>query len=306
QQYAGAALDFPPGSNYSYSNTGFIILARVGEKVTGKTFGELLQQRIFDKLGMRHTVYEPATTAGNNHATGYRSFALGPPEVAEPEGRGWLGGAGGIRSTAADLSVWDKALAEGILLKPESWKLMKAPVTLTDGRNSEYGDGINVNQRNGYTTVTHNGAVSGFMAANTLIPETRSAVVILSNCEQPLGDLKQKLFDLLTTRVEHIPVVAGDPALAVAQAVFRQFQAGKLERSRFGAEYNRFVTDKKLAQAAQRLQKLGKIAKADVLSRGERGGMEVTTTRIECKGGACKVLMYRLPSGEIQEYLILP
>jgi len=305
QQYAGGTLDFPPRSNYSYSNTGYIILGRIVEKISGLSLGEFLQRRIFGPLGMQHTVYEPRET-GSGFATGYRSFALGDPEPTASEGLGWLGGAGAIRSTAGDLAKWDLALAEGTLLKPASWKLMTSPFTLKDGRNSEYGCGVSVSQRNGYTTVNHTGAVSGFMAGNALIPSTRSAVVVLSNCEQPLGDLRAQLFGLLTTQTSHVPDVAGKPATEVAQEVFFQFQTGKLDRSQLGAEFSQFVTDEKLRMASQKLKPLGKVVSAKLGDRNERGGMEVTTVRLEFKKGSCGILMYRLPKGEIEEFLILP
>ncbi len=93
QEYAGGKLDFEPGTKYSYSNTGYILLARVAEKVSGKSFGQLLAERIFQPLGMYHTVYE-ANPSDPRLARGYTTFALSKPEVALPESVGWLGGAG--------------------------------------------------------------------------------------------------------------------------------------------------------------------------------------------------------------------
>src|SRR6185503_17618398 len=110
----------------SYSNTGFVILGRVVEKVTGDTFGHFLQSHIFEPLGMTQTFFEPVGTRAEL-AQGYCSFALAPLEPATPEGHNWLYSAGGIYSTAADLAKWDLALVGGAFLKAHSYKLMTTP-----------------------------------------------------------------------------------------------------------------------------------------------------------------------------------
>ena len=305
KRYAGGRLDFPPRSNYSYSNTGYIILGRIVEKTSGIELGEFLKRRIFEPLAMHHTVFDPGP-AVDNIAKGYRSFALAEREEAAPEGHGWLGGAGAIRSTAGDLARWDLALADGALLKPDSWRIMTSPIQLTDGRTSEYACGMWVSHRNGFLAMDHSGAVSGFMAGNTLVPATRSAVVVLSNCEQPIGDLRNALFEALTQKSMPIPEIKGKSAVDAATELLHQFQSGRLERGHFGDDFNQFVTPERAARASVTLKKLGSIKHSQLMDRGERGGMEVATVRFELKRGTCKALMYRSTDGQIQEFLILP
>ena len=117
RQYAGAKLDFEPGSKYSYSNTGFILLGRIVEKVSGEGLGAFLARRIFKPLGMEHTVYEP-DLSDSRLAKGFTTFALSAAESVAPEGKGWLCGAGGIYSTPSDLAIWNLALMSGQVLKP--------------------------------------------------------------------------------------------------------------------------------------------------------------------------------------------
>src|SRR6478609_5933843 len=81
KEYATVPLDFDPGTRWSYSNTGYTILGRVLERVSGKPLGTLLEERIFRPLGMRQTTYEP--TAPERRATGYVSWALGATEPAQ-------------------------------------------------------------------------------------------------------------------------------------------------------------------------------------------------------------------------------
>src|SRR5437667_9396784 len=111
-EYATRPLDFEPGSRWSYSNTNFLILGRVIEKVSGQSFGTFLQRRIFRPLSMTHTRYDPPV-GDSTLASGYTSFALGAPMTATPEGAGWAGSAGAIWSTPADLLKWAVALREG-------------------------------------------------------------------------------------------------------------------------------------------------------------------------------------------------
>ena len=126
-------------------------------------------------------------------AQGYSSFALGPPEIAKPEGTGWVAAAGALWSTPSDIAKWDLALMDGKLLKSESFKLMTTPRVLAGGRTTDYGCGLAISVRNGVTVLTHSGMVSGFNANNSMIPSTRSAVVMLSNSEFLIGPLHSKI-----------------------------------------------------------------------------------------------------------------
>jgi D-alanyl-D-alanine carboxypeptidase len=148
QQYAGHQLDFDPATEWSYSNTGFILLGQVVEKVSGQPFGDFLTDRILKPLGMTNTVYEP-DPADKRLAAGYTSFALSPPELAVTEARGWLGAAGGLYCTPIDLVTWDMSLIDGRVLKPDSYKIMTTPRELADGQVTGYACGLGVRNRNG-------------------------------------------------------------------------------------------------------------------------------------------------------------
>lgn len=305
QQYAGAPLDFEPGSRYSYSNTGYEILGRVVEKVSGESFGAFLGRHILGPLGLRHTVYEPAAP-GPELAQGYASFALGPFEAAKPEARGWLAAAGAINSTASDLAAWDLALLDGRVLKPESLRTMTERRTLTDGRLSDYGCGLRIVVQDGLTVLKHNGAVAGYLAYNAMIPATRSAVVVLSNCEEEtaLANLHATLLSLLTRQPARLPKIAGPPADQAARAFWSRLQAGEVVRAELGEEFSAFLTPEKLQGAAARLKPFGAPKKVTLERLSERGGMEVSTLRFTFDSGPLSGLMYRSPDGRIQQFFI--
>jgi len=303
RQYAGAKLDFEPASKYSYSNTGYILLGRVVEQVTGESFGAFVTRRIFKPLGLANTVYEP-DPSDSRLAKGYTTFALSDPEAIGPEAKGWIGAAGGIFSTPTDLSKWDLALIEGKVLKPESYAIMTAPRKLSNGQISDYGCGLSLKTQGGRQVLAHSGAVSGFNAWNSTIPSTRSAVIMFCNLDGGLGALPGQVFSLLLKEASNVPAIAGRPALDVTQTLFASLQSGVIDRRELSDEFNHFLTAEKVASASARLKAFGKPVKFEILSVNERGGMEVTVARLTFKADQLKTLMYRMPDGKVEQFFV--
>lgn len=305
-EYATKPLDFEPRSHYSYSNTGFLILGRVVEKTSGDSFGHFLSKRIFTPLHLERTAYEPANpTSGADMATGYTSFGLSDPIRAEPEGKGWAGPAGAIWSTPTDLLTWDLALMEKRLISPTSYATMTTSQRLSDGRASGYGCGESVNDRAVAIILSHGGAVSGFVAQNTVIPATRSAVVVLSNTDfSPIGALNAELVSRVLPPDADIPQVKGPTALDAAQKFLSGLEKGTVDRSTLGDDFNQFLSADKVAAGRKALNGLGAITNVKLASRRERGGMEVATVTFKVGTTDAVGLMYRTPDGKIQEFLI--
>lgn len=325
RRYATRQLEFEPGTRYSYSNTGFLILGRVVEKASGEPFGAFLSRRILTPLGMTHTVYEP-DPASAGLAQGYMSFWLGEPEAAAPEGKGWIAAAGALYSTPKDLAIWDAALTGGEVLKEDSFKLMTTPRRMKDGGVSNYGCGLAIGQRGGVTILSHNGAVNGFYALSLIVPSTRSSVILFSNLSSysDVNVVYNQLAALILPKVEKspttapapkekprapaakpgIPAIAGPPAADQVKAFVRALQEGRVDRASLGEEFNFFLKESLIGPAGARLKPYGEPEEAEVESIGERGGMEVSTTRLQFKSGVLKVLMYRTPDGKIQQIFI--
>jgi CubicO group peptidase (beta-lactamase class C family) len=305
RRYAMVPLEFEPRTRWSYSNTGFIVLGRVLEKVAEEPLRELLAERVFVELGMAHTSFDPPLGAPGL-ADGHISIALGEPEPAPREAEGWIHAAGGVYSTARDLVRWNLALVGGELLSPVSMKRLTSPRMLADGRSTDYGCGIGVRRMAGETVLTHTGGVSGFQAYNAVVPRTRSAVILLVNTEggSP-GDVHQQLLGLIVGPITHVPEVQGPPAEEVALEVLRQLQRGELDRSRLGEELGEFYDDARVREAAERLRALGEPSAVEASDRRGRGGMEVTTIRFTFEARVVKALLYRSPDGVVQELLLL-
>ena len=305
KEFAGGKLDFEPGSRYSYSNTGFIILGRVVEKVSGRPFGKFLTEEILKPLGLNNTLYEPDPNQAGI-ARGYTTFALSKPEPATNEAKGWIGSAGAIYSTGSDLAAWDLALVSGKVVNPASYALMTTPRLLSDGRFSFYGCGLSWSIRNARTVLSHGGAVAGFVAMNTTVPGTRSAAVLLSNYDSgEVNAIFNKLVEAMNpASTTSIPAITGPSAAEAHKLMLKSFQEGKVDRSLLGAEFDWFLTDKKLQGASERLKPYGEPTKVDIESTSERGGMEVSRVRFTFAQGVLIGQMYRSPDGNVQQFFV--
>ena len=300
-EYATRPLDFEPGTRWSYSNTNFLILGRVVEKVSGVPFGTFLAQHILLPAGMRLTLYDPPP-GGPGMATGYTSFALGAPQFTAPEGAGWAGMAGALWSTPSDLLTWDLALVEDKVLSPDSYRTLTTPRHLADGRSTGYGCGDGVSDRGDAIVLTHGGAVSGFTAQNTVVPATRSAVVLLTNADfGSLGELNRAILAKLMPHM-NVPAIHGPPALQAATAFLGQLQSGRVDRATLGDDYNAYLTAERLAGARRTLA--GRISDVQVAGTAERGEMEVAEVHFKVGQRSAAALMYRSTDGKIQEFLV--
>ncbi|MEP6691044.1 MAG: serine hydrolase domain-containing protein [Gemmatimonadaceae bacterium] len=301
-EYAMRPLDFEPGTRWSYSNTNFLILGRVIERVSGQPFGAFLSRRIFKPAGMTHTAYDPPQSAAM--ARGYTSFGLASPVAAEPEGKGWAGAAGAIWSTPSDLLAWDRALVDHKILSKASYQTLTSARRLSDGRSTGYGCGEGVNDRGQAIVLSHGGAVSGFVAQNTVIPSTRSAVVMLANTDfAAVGSLNAELVAKLMPRVD-VPVVRGLAALDAGKAFLAQLEKGAVDRSTLGEDFDAYLTADKLAAAGAALHQMGAVSGVRLVQTVERGGMEVAALQFAVGTTNASALMYRTPDGKIQEFLL--
>lgn len=295
-RYATSPLDFEPGTRMSYSNTGFVILARVVEQVAGVPYAQLLADRIFTPLGMATaTLARPAAAA-----TGHVSFLLEGARPAPLEADGWLFGAGDIWASANDLAKWDLAIADGKLLSPASLRALATPRTLASGRGAGYSCGFFVRTVNNETILTHGGWVGGYRTRNTIIPRTRSAVIVLTNDQYTdVTSIADRITSWLT-REDAAPAVAGPPPAEAARALIVQLQQGRVDRAQLGDDLAAYLDPARVAASAASLADLGPPA-VTVTSRGERGGLEVTSLAVAFPGTTRSASMFRSPDGKIHQ-----
>jgi hypothetical protein len=178
------------------------------------------------------------------------------------------------------------------------------PQRLSDGRTSGYGCGEGVNDRGQSVVLSHGGAVSGFVAQNTVIPATRSAVVMLSNTDfSPVGALNQQLVAKLLPPSGDIPSIAGASAIDAARKFLADLEKGRVDRSTLGEDFSVFLTPEKVDAARKTLNAMGAISGVTIAGTAERGGMAVSSVRFTVGSLNATGLMYRTPDGRIQEFL---
>ncbi len=184
-------LDFEPGSKFVYSNSNFEVLGAVIEKVSGKKYGDLLRERIFDPLGMKDTGLDTDELVLPKRAQGYMPGKNGLV-LARSESMTVPWAAGSIYSTTGDLLKWEHGLFGGKVLTADSLKEMTTP-----GKGS-YGLGVFVADKDGLKMVSHGGGIEGFNTNLMYIPERRIAVVVLSNVNGGAPDaMGQQLMDVV-------------------------------------------------------------------------------------------------------------
>ena len=302
-RYATRALDFNPGSRWSYSNTNFLILGKAIEKASGKSVGDFMSERIFAPLGMTRTKFDPPAT-DTGMSRGYTTYALAKPVLAKREGKGWTGAAGAIFSTPTDLLKWDLALLDGKILSPTSFATLTTPRTLSDGRSTGYGCGMSVQLTGNAVVLSHGGAVAGSVAQNIIIPETRSAIAVVANADfASTGEITSALVAMLTPHID-VPKITGLPALDAAKTFLASIEQGRVDRTTLGDDFNALLTDKHLADDRASLAALGKISDVRVTRVVERGGMEVAIVQFKVGTTPAQSSMYRTPDGKIQQFLI--
>jgi CubicO group peptidase (beta-lactamase class C family) len=186
-------LDFVPGTNWSYSNTGYILLGGIVEKVSGQSYADFLKANVFDPLGMRDSGYDKAKEILKERASGY-DIINGHTVNADFIDMSVPFSAGAIYSTVEDMYRWNEALAEnGKLLSADSLKQMFTEYPEATHEGQHYGYGIVISRlKFGKLLYYHGGGVDGFSSVIQRYPNDRVCIVILSNFDSykpwELGD----------------------------------------------------------------------------------------------------------------------
>ena len=167
-------LDFQPGEQWKYSNSGYVLLGYLIEKISGQTYRDFLQANIFTPLKLSDTGYDHSAFDIPRHAVGYmregQGFAqAGYIDMSIPFA------AGGLYSTTHDLLRWEQALFGGKLLSAESLRKMTTPF------KSDYAFGLGVTARDGHTVISHGGGIEGFNTELDYYPDDKLTVVVLGN-----------------------------------------------------------------------------------------------------------------------------
>jgi CubicO group peptidase (beta-lactamase class C family) len=175
-------LRFAPGEKFEYSNSGYVVLAQVVEKVSGQTFAQFLQQEIFQPLGMKNSrLYDETRPTIPKRATSYKLAANGVYREIDHAPQNAVYGEDNIYTTVEDLYHWDQALYTEKLVRAATLKEAFTPGKLNNGTATRYGFGWFVDEVLGLEALVHGGSWLGFRTYVLRFPDQRFTVVVLSN-----------------------------------------------------------------------------------------------------------------------------
>jgi len=219
----------PPGEAFGYSNTGYLLLGKVTEVVSGTTYGDFLSEQFFRPLKMTQSTVLPAALP-QNAATGYSGKPGGAGQYLPPllVDRHWIYSAGAIVSTLSDMSRWHRALISGRVVSAGSYQLMVTKARLTSGKTVNYGLGFDLYPIAGRAAYSHQGSVPGFMSWAVYFPAEDLYAVAFSNNDQfHPGPV---LLDLIAMQLQLSPPVLQEPIPAqVAQKFIGQYRVSANE-----------------------------------------------------------------------------
>ncbi|MDQ3231377.1 MAG: beta-lactamase family protein, partial [Pseudobdellovibrionaceae bacterium] len=192
-----------PGQIFAYSSSGYYLLGRIIETISGQPLGTYLEQQIFQAAGLKNTYWCDEATLIPFRAHGYGGKGGYTSELKELVNADLVhlpqyGGAGALCSTARDLIVWQKALEDGRVISHDAWQQMKNPINTAAGVPTHYGFGTIISAVADHKLIGHSGAVPGFTADSSWYPDSRLHIVVLCNSESTVSAvLSRRLAALL-------------------------------------------------------------------------------------------------------------
>jgi CubicO group peptidase (beta-lactamase class C family) len=305
-EWAEKPLDFAPGTRWQYSNTNYGLLSLIVEKVSGEPFWQFITRRVLQPVGILNAI----TTEGDRsriQPSGYMRNALGPPRPAILEAKGWYNGGGELAMPVADLLRWDIAV-----------QTLETTVHLKDGTNTGYALGMDVRTQGGQPVLSHSGEVGGFVAINTVYPDEKLAIAVLTNQEasSAASGIAEALAPLLlppgaaaTVKIATAAKIAEAPVGTVetqTRQILTALQHGRIDRRLFTADCNFYFSAETIADFATSLTPLGPITELKQTTMELRGGMTFRIFSVKFGQKTVGLTTYTMPDGKLEQFLIEP
>jgi D-alanyl-D-alanine carboxypeptidase len=298
-------LDFPPGTAWQYSNTGYAIAGLIAEKAGGGRLFDQLRARILAPLGMTSAAdyaYHGVPAGG---PLGYERYAFGPPRPAPLDKPAWSFGSGGLAMTPHDLALWDISVMNRSLLSKDSYDALETTIKLKDGKDTGYALGVEVGTRNGHKMIEHSGEETGFVAENMVFPDDHAAVIVLTN--QDASRAAQVIANQITQIAFGIaPTQPKDPASALVLSQLSLLATGRIDSTKMNANLRSYYTPAVIADYQASLSKLGAPLGLRERAHEDRGGMVFHIYEVTYPGRDVTVTTYEMPDGILDQLLIEP
>ncbi|MEL7003099.1 MAG: serine hydrolase domain-containing protein [Bacteroidota bacterium] len=203
-------LNFKPGDEYLYCNTGYMLMATIIERITGESFTAWMKKSVFEPLKMNNTYVEDVyQRIVANNAT---SYYMGSETIRAVEYWGYVG-SGNVHSTTDDMLTWYSNFYKPTSGWKSAFEKMRRTKKFNDGAQNNYAFGVILDQNLGRDRIQHGGAIGGFRAYGCIYPEEETSIVVLTNFSQgnPVGysaRISDILFDDITKKDDSSPSVS--------------------------------------------------------------------------------------------------
>lgn len=304
----GKGLDFAPGARWSYSNTGYVLLGALVRKASGKFYGDLLKERIFDPLGMTTARIITEADIVKHRAAGYvlQGGVLKNQEWVAPTLNTTADGS--LYLSLRDLEAWDRGLREGRVLRQESWAEVYTPVRLASGQTYPYGFGWGLDTVGGQEVHEHGGSWQGFRSAIARYLGSDVSVIVLANAAHAdadqIGEKAAALFEPKLARPELKPLGRTNAALEsrlrglLADASKGALRAKDFFGGRLSPEASRAYRDL--------LGPLGTPSSVALLDEKALGDDQVTTWDVTYAAAVMRVSLGTAPDGRLTRLSVSP
>jgi CubicO group peptidase (beta-lactamase class C family) len=208
------SLNFTPGDEFLYSNTGYALLAIVVKRASGQSLRDFAAERIFKPLGMTHTEFrDDHTKLIRQRAMGYAPDAQGY-HFSQPQFD--VVGDGGAYSTIEDLAKWDANFETGRVGGKSGVALLETPGRLNDGQEIRYGLGLSIAEFRGLKTFSHSGSYGGYRSSMMRVPSEHLTVMMLCNTAEAPATLTEQIgrvFLGIADESAHVAAAPSQPSL---------------------------------------------------------------------------------------------
>ena len=206
--FSSEPVEFSPGENFQYNNSGYYLLGLVIENVSGMNYADFLKANILQPLKMFDTHYLGKIKHVENLATGY-DYKDNEFVLARPLGMDNPFSGGSLGSSVLDLLKWQTAINENQIISRQSYNKMIEPGLLTDGKHTTYGYGFFISNLNGHRKIEHGGTINGFRAQLSTYSDDGLTVTVLCNLgSAPQAQLESRIsrlmLDIPETQVQEI------------------------------------------------------------------------------------------------------
>lgn len=303
--WAEKPLDYEPGAKWQYSNTGYVLAARILEKAIGRSLVDYLGEKVFRPLGMS-SAGDGFTAPTAADAKPYTRFGLGPARPVQHEAPGWYYGAAELAMTPTDLARWDVALLQRKLLSPASYQALSTETLLTNGDHTGYSLGLQIGQMDRILKVGHSGEVAGFLTQNVLFPTRNAAVVVCTNQDGVFvfSTLADKISRWLV-EPDLVPPEDAPPAeLKQVRGIVEQIASGQLNLAPFTEDMKAYFSPEARHDLQASLVPLGGITKIERTRTGLRGGMTYRNYKLTFAKGAMDLSVYVASDGRFEQFLL--